>query len=129
MPASASESLNLRLNTLSDSIKQTQSQIQRLYTFKATGTSSQPASPAASTDNLDNTADSSTSRTDLSAEIHEALKKEEEGFELIRQEVLDFVGGDRGSSYGGGAAAVSERDREKSRLSIQIVRLGEDLKQ
>ena len=114
------ESLSIRLNTLSDTIKQTQAQVQRLYAYKPND-NSRPVSPAASTDNLD-TQDSSTFRTELSAEIHEALKKEEEGLELIRQEVHDFIGGSN-------SGLSSERDRAKSRLSIQTVRLGEDLKQ
>jgi len=63
-------------------------------------------------------------RTELSADIHERLKRQEEDFELLKQEVADYAGAARPSQR-----RENERTLEKSRLHIQVARLGEDLKQ
>ena len=64
-------------------------------------------------------------RTELSSDIHESLKRHEEEFELLKQEVTDYTGTTRSSQ----SRRESERSLEKSRLNIQVARLGEDLKQ
>lgn len=64
-------------------------------------------------------------RIELSSDIHENLKRHEEDFELVKQEVIDYTGASR-SSY---TRRESERSLEKSRLNIQVARLEEDLKQ
>jgi len=64
-------------------------------------------------------------RTELSSDIHENLKRHEEDFELLKQEVVDYTGNTRSSQ----TRRESERSLEKSRLDIQVARLGEDLKQ
>jgi protein transport protein SEC20 len=62
-------------------------------------------------------------RAELSSEIHESLKQQEEELELLKQEAEDY------SQSSGNALRRrnSERDREKTRLSIQLVRIGEDI--
>ena len=64
-------------------------------------------------------------RTELSSDIHESLKRHEEDFELLKQEVADYTGTTRSSQ----TRRESERSLEKSRLNIQVARLEEDLKQ
>src|SRR5215469_12589035 len=64
-------------------------------------------------------------RTELSSDIHESLKRHEEDFELLKQEVADYTGPTRSSQ----TRRESERALEKSRLNIQVARLEEDLKQ
>lgn len=64
-------------------------------------------------------------RIELSSDIHENLKRHEEDFELLKQEVVDYTGNTRSSQ----TRRESERSLEKSRLDIQVARLGEDLKQ
>ncbi|TKA81364.1 hypothetical protein B0A49_00271 [Cryomyces minteri] len=64
-------------------------------------------------------------RTELSSEIHDSLKQQEEDFELLRQEVEDLIGG----SSVGSRRRNSEKDRETARLSAQVARLTEDLRQ
>jgi protein transport protein SEC20 len=63
-------------------------------------------------------ADSNDARLELSAEIHQGLKEQEEALELLKQEVDDHVAGARGV----------ERERERVRLEASVARIGEDLK-
>lgn len=95
-----STSLTTRLNTLLDARKTTNVLINRL--------SKLPCQPGA---------DNSDVRAELSAEIHQLLKEQEEELDLLRQEVDDFiVGRDR------------EKEAEKARLEVGVQRLGEDLR-
>lgn len=93
-------SLQVRLASLNDSRKTTHALIHRLSRF--------PAQPGS---------DNSEVRGELSGEIHQLLKGQEEELDLLRQEVDDFVvGRDR------------DREAEKARLEIGVQRLGEDLR-
>lgn len=66
---------------------------------------------------LHDNANSSEARVELSAEIHQLLREQEEELELLQQEVEDIiVGRDR------------EREAEKARLEVSVQRLVEDLR-
>lgn len=65
-------------------------------------------------------------RVELSAEIHQSLKEQEEEFELLRQEVEDQT--DRGSWTSAARRRDSEADKERTALVAQITRLEEDLR-
>jgi len=70
--------------------------------------------------------DDSESRVELSAEIHQSLKEQEEEYELLKQDVEDYTSGD---SWGSGARRWdSEKDRDRIGVVTQVERLGEDLK-
>ena len=70
--------------------------------------------------------DDSESRVELSAEIHQSLKEQEEEYELLKQEVEDYTSG---GSWGSGARRRdSEKDRDRIGGVTQVERLGEDLK-
>lgn len=95
-----STALTSRLNSLIDGRKTIHVLINRL--------SKLPCQPGS---------DNSEVRVELSAEIHQLLKEQEEELDLLRQEVDDFiVGRDR------------EKEAEKARLEIGVQRLGEDLR-
>lgn len=64
-------------------------------------------------------------RVELSAEIHQNLKDQEEELELLRQEVEDLT---NTSAWNGRLRRDSEKDREFTSLAAQVARLGEDLK-
>ena len=70
--------------------------------------------------------DDGESRVELSAEIHQSLKEQEEEYELLKQELEDY------STVGGWGSSARRRDSEKDRDRItvltQVERLGEDLK-
>lgn len=96
----SSTSLMARLTSLTEARKTTHALITRLSRL--------PCQPG--TDNGD-------VRTELSAEIHQRLKEQEEELDLLRQEVDDFlVGRNR------------EKEAEKARLEVGVQRLGEDLR-
>ncbi|EKG22238.1 Sec20 [Macrophomina phaseolina MS6] len=109
----ASSSLATRLASLSNQNKQTVQLIHRLAKLQF-----QPGSTPLDGEEGD-------VRVELSSEIHDSLKLQEEELELLRQEVEEFTAG----SALGGKKKDNEKEREKSRLSIQVARLGEDLKQ
>lgn len=107
------QALQARLTPLFDSLKQTQQLITRL--------SKLPSSAGSSPSNLEGDA-----RVELSADIHQSLKEQEEDFELLRQEVEDQT---NSSSWASNARRRdSGREREKTDLTAQVTRLGEDLK-
>jgi protein transport protein SEC20 len=106
-------SLSARLTTLSDSNKAILQLVHRLSKL-----SFQPGSLPLNSDEGD-------VRVELSAEIHESLKQLEEELELVRQEVEELTAGTVSSAR----RRDSEKDRERSRLAVQVARLGEDLKQ
>lgn len=65
-------------------------------------------------------------RVELSAEIHQNLKEQEEEFELLRQEVEDQT--DCGNWTSAARRRDSEADKERTALVAQVTRLGEDLR-
>lgn len=70
-------------------------------------------------------------RLELSAEIHQTLKEQEELFELLQQEVEEVS--DTGTGSGSGVGSSRRRNtnpdhQERTGLKAQVVRLGEDLK-
>ncbi len=100
MTTTTTASLNARLSALTDARKTTQTLITRLSRL--------PGHPGS---------DNSEIRAELSSEIHQLLKEQEEELDLVRQDVEDFVvGRDR------------EKEAERARLDISVQRLGEDLK-
>lgn len=108
-------SLSARLSTLSESNKTTLHLIQRLSKLNF-----QPGSVplvASGGDEGDDVL------TELSSEIHESLKQQEEELELLKQDVEE-------ASLSGGSRKRRESDkgRDQTRLHLQVVRLGEDLK-
>ena len=108
------QALQARLTPLFDSLKQTQQLITRL--------SKLPATPGSSPSN----SEEADARVELSAEIHQSLKEQEEEFELLRQEVEDQT---NTSSWSSNARRKdSGKEREKTDLAAQVTRLGEDLK-
>lgn len=108
------QALNARLTSLFESLKQTQQLITRLSKF--------PAQPGTSPSN----SDEGDARVELSAEIHQSLKEQEEDFELIRQEVEDQTNTSSWSSSS--RRRDSGKDSQKTDLVAQFTRLGEDLK-
>lgn len=108
------QSLSTRTTSLSDANKKTLHLIHRLARL--------PAQPGSSPLNPD----AGDARLELSAEIHQNLKEQDEQFELLQQEVEEISGTRSG--------AVSSRrrntnqDTERTNLSAQVIRLGEDLK-
>lgn len=103
-----------RLQTIYDVHKQTLHLIHRLSKLQATPGSSF----------LDPEADDA--RLELSAEIHQSLKEQEEEFELLRQEVEDQT--NTVSWTSSARRRDSERERERTGLAAQVARLGEDQK-
>ncbi|KAF6240358.1 hypothetical protein HO173_001969 [Letharia columbiana] len=108
------QALNARLTPLFESLKQTQQLITRLSKF--------PAQLGASPSNPDE----DDARVELSAEIHQTLKEQEEDFELLRQEVEDQT------NISSWSSSARRRDAgkgsQRTDLAAQITRLGEDLK-
>ncbi len=113
MSGAQAHTLSAQLTTVSESNKATLQLVDRLAKL-----SFQPGSLP-----LDGQANDV--RTELSSEIHDGLKQQEQEFELLKQEVGDVTA----AAHTGAKRRASERDREKTRLSIQVARLGEDLKQ
>ncbi|KAL8656132.1 MAG: hypothetical protein Q9210_000458 [Variospora velana] len=103
-----------RLQTIYDVHKQTLHLIHRL--------SKLPATPGSSF--LD--PEAGDARLELSAEIHQTLKEQEEEFELLRQEVEDQT--NTASWTSSARRRNSERERERTGLAAQVARLGEDQK-
>lgn len=113
----ASQSLSARLQALADTYKNTLTLIQRLQKLFATpGTSSNP--------------DSDDYRLELSSEIHQSLKEQEDELETLRQEVDDATANVSGGYVGGGSVRWrnSEQVHERERLAAMVAKLGEDLK-
>lgn len=108
------QALNTRLTSFSESLKQTQQLISRLSKF--------PTQPGASPSN----SDEGDARVELSAEIHQSLKEQEEDFELLRQAVEDQT---NISSWSSSARRrESGKDSQRADLAAQVTRFGEDLK-
>lgn len=103
-----------RLTALSNAHKQTLQFINRLAKLPI-----QPGSSSLDPDEAD-------ARLELSAEIHQSLKEQEEEFELLRQESEDLIN----SGSWGSVSHRRDGDNQSSRtaLAAQVARLGEDLK-
>ena len=109
--AMTTRELGSRLKTLSEVHRETSQLIARL--------SKLPIQPGSTSSNPD-------ARVELSSEIHQRLKEEDEELELLKQEAEDITSG---SSWGSAARRRdSEKDRERIGLVSQVERLGEDLK-
>jgi len=106
-------SLSTRLTALSDANKTTLHLIHRLAKLHF-----QPGSTPLDSEEGD-------VRVELSSEIHDNLRQQEEELELLKQEVEDVTSG----GFVPSRRRDSERDRERARLSIQVARLEEDLRQ
>jgi protein transport protein SEC20 len=112
----ASQSVSARLQALADTYKNTLTLIQRLQKLPSTPpTFSNPESDP---------------RLELSSEIHQSLKEQEDDLETLRQEVEDAAATHAGGYIGGGSLRRrdSERVRERERLAALVSKLGEDLK-
>lgn len=108
------KALNARLTLLSESLKQTQQLISRLSKLP-TQLGSSPSNP-----------EDGDARVELSAEIHQSLKEQEEDFASLRQEAEDQTNSSDWSSTAGRRG--SGKEKEKTDRASQITRLGEDLK-
>lgn len=108
------QELNARLQPLQDAHKQTIRLIHRLSKLSSTPGAS-PLDPEAGD-----------ARVELSTEIHQNLKEQEDDFELLRQEVEDQT------NTAGWTLATRRRDsgkeKEQTDLAAQVARLGEDQK-
>ena len=103
-----------RLTAVFESLKQIQQLITRLSKLPA-----QPGLSPADPDEWD-------ARIELSAEIHQRLKEQEEDFGLLRQELEDQTTTSTWSSAG--RPRNSGRERADADLAAQVTRLEEDLK-
>lgn len=112
MTSARLQSLETRLNTLHEAHKTTLQLITRLSNLKF-----QPGS-------LPGTNEGGDVRTELTSEIHESLKKEDEELEILRQEVQDVTSLDHSAA----ARRDTEKSKDQARLAVQIARLGEDFK-
>ena len=112
------EPVSVRLQALSNTYKQTLQLIQRLQRLPSDLGSAPP------------TPKDDDARVELSAEIHQSLKDQEEELELLRQEWDDIPspGNNRWLGEGGTLRRESSREQEGDRVASQIARLGEDLK-
>lgn len=108
------QSLSTRAISLFEANKQTLHLIHRLARL--------PAQPGSSPLNPD----AGDARLELSAEIYQNLKEQEEQFELLQQEVEELS--DLGTRTASSRRRNTDQDRERTSLTAQVVRLGEDLK-
>ncbi|MCJ1393501.1 hypothetical protein MMC18_006376 [Xylographa bjoerkii] len=108
------QELNSRLKSLSEALREASSLIIKLSKLSAPSNNSSPHP------------DQAEGRVELSAEIHQSLKEQEEDYELLKQEVQDLESG--GSWASGARRRDSEKDKERITLLTQLERLGEDLK-
>lgn len=116
--------ITARLSALSESHKTTVQLIQRLSKLAF-----QPGSVPLDTEEGD-------VRIELTSDIHESLKQQEEDLDLLKQEVEDWAWEDPQHAAHSLRRKDSERDnsrekdreREKLRVRVQVARLAEDLK-
>lgn len=107
------QSLSARLNTLSEGNKATLQLVSRLAKLQF-----QPGSVPLQGDEGD-------VRAELTGEIHESLKQQEEELELLEQEVRDATE----IKEKGNRRRESEKDRERTGLVVKVARVSEDLRQ
>ena len=109
------QELSSRLRSLSEAHRETIHLISRL--------SKLPTQPGSGSPDISE----GDARVELSDEIHQSLKEQEEDLELARQEVEDFT-----NSSGWVSSArrrESEKDKDRVALIAQVERLGEEQKQ
>ncbi|KAL8922081.1 MAG: hypothetical protein Q9208_005391 [Pyrenodesmia sp. 3 TL-2023] len=107
-------SLSARLQPLSNAHKQTVHLIHRLSKLPAT-----PGSSSLGSETED-------ARLELSTEIHQSLKEQEEELEILRQEIEDQT--NTASWNSRTRRRDSVRERERTDLAAEVARLGEDQK-
>ncbi len=108
------QSLSARAALLSEANKHTLHLIHRLARL--------PAQPGSSPLN----SEAGDARLELTAEIHQSLKEQEEQFELLQQELEDLPDTGRGTLSS--RRRDTDKDRVRSSLVAQVTRLGEDLR-
>ncbi|KAE9978428.1 hypothetical protein BLS_000645 [Venturia inaequalis] len=116
--------ITARLSALSESHKTTLQLIQRLSKL-----SFQPGSLPLDTEEGD-------VRIELTSDIHESLKQQEEELDLLKQEAEDWAWEDpqhaahslRRKDSERDSSREKDREREKLRVRVQVARLGEDLR-
>jgi protein transport protein SEC20 len=114
----SSRSLTARLQALSDTYRTTLTLIQRLQKL--------PSAPGTFTDS-----GSHDPRLELSAEIHQSLREQEDELESLRLEVDDAIS-PTSAGYGGGVGGGrkrrdSEQIQERDRAAAMVAKLAEDL--
>ena len=107
------QSIQTRLATLSESLKQLQQSIARLSKLASQSPGNVPP-------------DDADQRIELGQEIHQSLKEQEEAFELLRQDVEDLA--DRPAWASSARTVETEREREKLDIAARVAKLGEDLR-
>ena len=108
------QELSSSLKSLSEAHREASTLITRLSKLSST-----PDTNPSQADETDN-------RVELSTEIHQSLKEQEEELEILRQEVEDLTSS--GHWVAGARRQDSEKDRERLTLITQVERLDEDLK-
>ena len=111
-------SLQQRLQTLSNTLKQTQALIKQLSNLSSGLPNADPA---------EEDVDESETRAELGEEIHETLKQQEDDFELIQQDAEDLSSGPNWARRRD-SGRDSERERQRVDLASLTIRLGEDLR-
>ncbi|KAK4897747.1 Protein transport protein sec20 [Elasticomyces elasticus] len=106
-----------QLTQLSDSLKLTNTLITRLAKL--------PFSPGSEPVDV---SDTNTVRLELAQDIHDALKQLEEDLELLTQETEDLNPSQALPAHRRRESKTGEKERERARLSAQLTRLGEDLR-
>ncbi|KAK3659460.1 Protein transport protein sec20 [Elasticomyces elasticus] len=106
-----------QLTQLSDSLKQTNTLITRLAKL--------PFSPSSEPVDI---SDINTVRLELAQDIHDALKQLEEDLELLTQETEDLNPSQALPSHRRRESKTGEKERERARVSAQLTRLSEDLR-
>ncbi|KAK5720402.1 Protein transport protein sec20 [Elasticomyces elasticus] len=106
-----------QLSQLSDSLKQTNTLITRLAKL--------PFSPGLEPVDI---SDTNTVRLELAQDIHDALKQLEEDLELLTQETEDLNPSQALPAHRRRESKTGEKERERARVSAQLTRLNEDLR-
>lgn len=104
--------LESRLNALHDAHKSTLQLISRLSNLRF-----QPGSLPLNDPDGD-------VRGELTAEIHDSLKREDEELEILKQEVQELSHTDQGQPV----PRQADEDKDQARLIIQVARVVEDFK-
>ncbi|KAK5695188.1 Protein transport protein sec20 [Elasticomyces elasticus] len=106
-----------QLSQLSDSLKQANTLITRLAKL--------PFSPGSEPVGI---SDTNTVRLELAQDIHDALKQLEEDLELLTQETEDLNPSQAPPAHRRRESKTGEKERERARVSAQLTRLSEDLR-
>ena len=109
------QQLASRLKSLSEAHRGTTQLIARLFKLSTQPPGSSHVNPQ-----------DGDARMELSAEIHQSLKEQEEDFELLKQEAEDLTIG--GNWTPNARRRDTEKDSQRVALISQVERLGEDLR-